>query len=172
MIIVLIALGLFAIAKKGISKVKLSKNFSLGEFLVTNTGIINTIDPSYYAKVYNNIKRLTTNTLQPIRDKFGVVKITSGYRSKGVNDAVGGAKNSQHRIGQAADFVVPGKNLFDIFKEIVSSNIPYDQIIYETNKQGNSWIHISFNSLSKNRDQALTATYDKVSNSMKFNQYK
>jgi len=47
--------------------------------------------------------------LQQIRDHFGVpVTISSGFRTEAHNRAVGGAVNSQHMRGTAADIVVRG----------------------------------------------------------------
>lgn len=48
-------------------------------------------------------------TLEQVRAHFGVsIKINSGYRCPKHNAAIGGAKNSQHMLGTAADIVVSG----------------------------------------------------------------
>ena len=58
--------------------------------------------------VYNNIQELAQN-LQILRDHLHrPIKINSGYRSPGHNRAVGGADESQHILGKAADIVVEG----------------------------------------------------------------
>lgn len=49
-------------------------------------------------------------TLQALRDKYGEVKITSGYRCESYNKKVGGSTNSKHMKGQAADFYIDGFN--------------------------------------------------------------
>lgn len=49
-------------------------------------------------------------TLQNLRDKYGTVKITSGYRCTSHNKEVGGSTNSKHTKGQAADFYLDGFN--------------------------------------------------------------
>ena len=49
-------------------------------------------------------------TLQNLRDKYGAVKITSGYRCTSHNKEVGGSTNSKHTKGQAADFYLDGFN--------------------------------------------------------------
>ncbi len=47
--------------------------------------------------------------LQLFRDRLGKpITITSGYRCPAHNKAVGGAKESQHLLGKAADIVVKG----------------------------------------------------------------
>lgn len=49
------------------------------------------------------------NLLQQIRDAFGrAVTINSAYRTPTHNKRVGGASNSQHVKGTAADIRVPG----------------------------------------------------------------
>lgn len=63
--------------------------------------------------------------------------VTSGYRSKAVNDAVGSKDTSQHRLGCAADFRVPGMTPREVVEACMA--LPYDQIILEFD----SWTHIS-----------------------------
>jgi len=87
---------------------KLSKNFTLGEFLRSSTAeryediAIEQNNPSQ--EVIDNLKYLCTSTLQPLRETLGApMKITSGYRCKSLNDLVGSTDRSQHLKGQAAD---------------------------------------------------------------------
>ena len=55
-----------------------------------------------------NIERLAKN-LQVLRDEVKMpIRINSGHRSEAHNKAVGGAVNSQHVLGTAADIVVVG----------------------------------------------------------------
>lgn len=87
---------------------KLSKNFSLGEFLYSATAERhNDIVAVQYApseEIIENLQYLCKKVLQPVRDKLGVpMKITSGYRCKLLNDLVGSSDSSQHLVGQAAD---------------------------------------------------------------------
>jgi zinc D-Ala-D-Ala carboxypeptidase len=83
----------------------------------------------------------------------GPIIISSGLRTKKVNDAVGSKDTSQHRIGCAADFRVPGMTPDDVVKAIVASGIEYDQVIREFDR----WTHISIpNSINFSpRAQAL-----------------
>jgi uncharacterized protein YcbK (DUF882 family) len=65
-----------------------------------------------------NIKNLAAN-LQVLRNEIGVpVRILSGYRSAGYNSKVGGAMNSQHKEGKAADIVVEGLTPEQVAKTI------------------------------------------------------
>lgn len=60
-------------------------------------------------EVLENVLVVAQN-LEVLRLFFGgkSIKINSGYRSPSHNDAIGGAKNSQHKLGTAADVVVSG----------------------------------------------------------------
>ena len=123
-----------------------SKNFSYDELIASSTakrlGLDNT--PSYEEK--EKLRKLAIEVLQPIRDKWkGVIVVNSGYRSEAVNKAVGGVKTSQHRLGEAADIKVGGKDknkkLFNlIYKMISNGELKVGQLIDEYNYQ---WIHVS-----------------------------
>ena len=97
---------------------KLTSNFSKSEF-DCNSGA------DMPQEVLNNIQKLA-NQLQIIRNKVGVpIKINSGYRSPDYNDnVVKGAKNSQHKLGKAADIVIEGytpDDVADLIEELIES---------------------------------------------------
>lgn len=76
---------------------RLSANFTVREFASRDGADTVLIDEEL------------VDVLQNIRDYFGVpVTINSAYRSPSHNRAVGGASNSRHTTGQAADIVVSG----------------------------------------------------------------
>lgn len=80
---------------------KLTDNFTIQEFGSKDGA-------PFPDHVLVNVRLLATN-LQVLRDELGVpIRINSGYRSPAHNRKVGGAKNSQHLRGAAADIVVPG----------------------------------------------------------------
>ena len=126
----------------------LSKNFTLGELTVTGSGFSNAPNDIELAW----LRQLASNILQPLRDKVGVpLVVTSGFRSAAVNKAAGGAANSQHRLGQAADFTVAGMSPIDTCRLIVRMGLPFDQLIQEHHR----WVHVSYG--PRNRRQVLTA---------------
>lgn len=89
------------------NKTKLTKNFAINEFACKGSGCCSTvkIDSELAAK------------LQKIRDHFGkAVTITSGYRCPTHNKAVGGATNSYHVQGMAADIIVKGVSPAEVAK--------------------------------------------------------
>jgi hypothetical protein len=104
----------------------------------------------------SNLKALCERVLEPIRTLIGKpIFVTSGYRSEALNAAVGGSKSSQHMEGLAADIICPSfgsaRNLAEIIA--VSSNIEFDQLIYE-----GDWVHISTS--DQPRNHVLTAVFE------------
>jgi uncharacterized protein YcbK (DUF882 family) len=136
----------------------LSQHFTLEEMTKSQTGLRKGIDNTPGQKEIDNLKQLCEHVLEYIRIRFGKpVTINSGYRSTKLNKAIGGAKNSQHMTGQAADIEIVGidnKTLFSWIKD----NMEFDQLILEYYKEGvpdSGWVHVSWNS-NGNRKQVLT----------------
>lgn len=135
------------------------KHFTFAEFIQSTTAEKLDIDNDPFSNneedVLCHIELLVTKLLDPIRDFVAEpIIITSGYRSERVNKAVGGVPNSQHRKGQAADFVIPSiENPLraDLFWEI-SERFDFDQLIYYK-KQG--FMHISYVCELLNRNVVL-----------------
>ncbi len=126
-------------------------NFTISELVKSDTaekqGINNTPD----INSLDNLLELIFYVLQPLRDKLGKpMIITSGFRSKKVNELVGGVDPSQHLYGQACDFVVNGMTPAQVVEFVKNSGIEFDQLINEYNQ----WTHISFNK-GHNRKQVL-----------------
>ena len=139
---------------------QLSKNLVLAEVMRSETakrkGISNMPTPEHI----ENFKKLAENVFQPIRDHFGVpIYISSGYRSKALNKAVGGSLSSQHCQGEAIDIDMDGtsitkKQIFDFIKD----NLIFDQMIWEFGTDINpGWVHVSYESTGKQRKQILKA---------------
>ena len=59
-------------------------------------------------------KALFENVVQPVRDHFGITRISSGYRSPELNEAIGGSLRSQHSKGQAVDFECDGQDNLEV----------------------------------------------------------
>lgn len=117
----------------------LSPNFTLEELTASQTAVRRGFDNTPNATEIANLVRVAA-LLEEVRAlvKKPVI-VTSGFRSKQVNDAVGSRDTSQHRIGCAADFKVPGMTPKQVVELCIKANIGYDQIIEEFD----SWVHIS-----------------------------
>ena len=105
--------------------INLSPHFELREFTESATarqyGIVNEPPP----EAVENLKALCVNTLEPLREALGLpIIITSGYRTKELNDIiVHASRKSQHMSGQAADFyVVQGSKLFAKFNLFIGAH--------------------------------------------------
>ena len=147
---------------------KLSKNFTLQELIKSNTalrlGIDNTPSKEGIIKL-----TLLAAFLQKIRDRIGPLRITSGYRSPLLSEAIGSSSNSQHCRYEAVDlqFVRRGQmNNLAIYNTLIELDLDYDQCILEfgdstatSDPASPAWIHLSWK-VSDNRRQTLVAYKD------------
>ena len=135
-----------------------TKNFSYDELIASATAKRLGLDNTPTSEEKEKLRQLAEDILQPIRDAWRApIVVTSGFRSEAVNKAVGGVKTSQHRLGEAADIKVGGKErnkkLFNfIYKMISKGDIKVGQLIDEYNYQ---WIHISLPRKNKENNQIL-----------------
>ena len=137
------------------SKANLSEHFLLGEFT-----------RSKYPEVYNipsheaiaNLKRLC-EWLEVLREKASQpIIINSGYRSPQLNRKVGGASNSNHLTGCAADIRTSGYEQAIVYAAILinyakESQQEFDELLIEKrsalplgsskNRYGAVWLHFA-----------------------------
>lgn len=121
----------------------ITNNFSLDEFIHSETAELLGIDNTPSNEVIQNIKSLVINDLQPMRDYINeVINVSSGYRCIVLNSCskIGGVPGSKHTLGQAADIVC--EHLKELF-EWTRHNIDFHKLILE-HKNGRTWIHISY----------------------------
>ena len=123
----------------------MTPHFTLAELTHTDH---RSLDNTPNAAELANLKRLA-EFLEVVKTTLGgkAVMISSAFRSKAVNDAVGSRDTSSHRLGLAADFKVPGMAPDAVVRALLK--LPYDQIIREYD----AWTHISI--ADKPRRQAL-----------------
>ena len=126
---------------------KLTTNFSLEELYFSPTAIQSGIHNVPGANESECLRQLAVNILQPIRTHFGLpVTVRSGYRSAPLNRAVGGAPDSQHMRGQAADITIHGVGN-DVIWQFIESSLPFDQVILEhvpVKRPQLGWVHVSY----------------------------
>lgn len=138
---------------------QLSENFSLNEFTKSDTAVRKGINNTPNETHLENMKSLCENVLQKVRTHFGKsVRITSGYRSPELCEAIGSSKTSQHAKGQAADFEITGIDN-KVLAEYIIDNLDFDQIILEFYTDGDpnsGWVHCSYK--HDNRKQVLRAS--------------
>jgi hypothetical protein len=150
---------------------QLSQHLNLAEVTRSETakrkGISNMPTPEHL----ENFKNLAINIFEPIRRHFDKpIHISSGYRSKELNKAIGGAyrlvdgkyvATSQHCTGEAIDIDMDGsangitnKQVFDYIKQ----HLNFDQLIWEFGTKDNpDWVHVSYKTKGNQRKQVLKA---------------
>jgi zinc D-Ala-D-Ala carboxypeptidase len=125
---------------------QLTRNFSLQELIKSDTAIRKGIDNNPNADQVEKLKTLCEKILQPVRDHFGRVKVTSGYRSPELCVAIGSSLTSQHSKAEACDFEVMGVDNAEV-ADWVYSNCQPDQLIleyYTPGEPNSGWIHASY----------------------------
>ena len=137
---------------------KLSKNFSLHELCKSDTGTRHGIDNSPTAQVIDCLQDLVDNVLQPLRDKFGPIVVTSGYRSPELNKKIGGSTTSHHCYGYAADFEVLGMDNREL-AIYIRDTLKFTQLILEfyDGRPDSGWVHCAYNE-NDLKGQVLTAS--------------
>ena len=93
---------------------RLSKNFTVQEFIKSQTAIRQGLDNNPSPIHLQNAKMLFAHVVQPVRDKFGVTVINSGYRGPALNEAVGGSSKSQNFKCEDVDIESPGNSNYDV----------------------------------------------------------
>ena len=141
---------------------KITKNFSLKELTFSSTAERAGLENLPSDEQLVAMTMLSSNILQPCRDKFGVVTINSCLRGEKLNALVGGSSKSQHCKGEAADFEcysVSNKEL----AEWIIANLDFDQIIlvfYKPEDPHSGWVHCSYSRFGDNRKDVRTASRD------------
>jgi hypothetical protein len=141
---------------------QITQHLSLAEVTRSETakrkGISNMPTPEHL----ENFKNLGINIFEPLRRHFDKpIHISSGYRSKALNTAIGGSLTSQHCSGEAIDIDMDGsadgitnKQVFDYIKQ----HLNFDQLIWEFGTKDNpDWVHVSYKTKGSQRKQVLKA---------------
>ena len=139
---------------------KVSENFVYGEICGFNSE--NTPSANHLI----NAMRVVYKLLQPIRNRYGAVTVTSFQRNTSYNAKIGGAITSDHLEGNAVDFQIKGLDsiqMWDAFNWM-KDNLNYKQLIFEE-KNGVVWIHASYD-IDNNKMQALKSHYSNKLNKM------
>lgn len=130
--------------------IQLSKHFTLDELIRSDTAARLGIDNSPTAKELEHAKACLLPGLEQVRGLLDKpILISSGFRSKKLNNSVpGSSSTSQHCKFEAVDFTSPSfGSVLDVAKKIMYSDIKFDQMIYEYG----AWVHISFSESPRRR---------------------
>lgn len=117
-----------------------TKNFQYGDFVSSELAVRKGIANVPTEAEWQHVEALAKDILQPLRDKFGPIKVNSGYRSKALNDAVGSSDTSFHRTGGGCDIESSTVSLMTILNEAMT--MPISECIAEFFPNG--WVHIGY----------------------------
>lgn len=145
------------------------KYFTINELCVSGSYPKLVVVPKEGTTEYANLKNLIEKLLDPVREKLGKpIRVTSGYRPARLNAAVGGASNSNHLFGNAAD-IHTGNDSTDnvsIATALLSLGIPFDELICEGavfNKAGElvscKWVHVALRQNNNRRKFLYTVDF-------------
>jgi len=142
---------------------KLSDHLTVKEATKSATATRLGIDNSPTIAHLEALKTTAKMIFEPVRKHFNVpIAVTSGYRSKALNDAIKGSSRSQHCHGQALDIdadVFGGVTNKEIF-EFIKNHLDFDQLIWEFGDDENpAWVHVSYTP-GVNRGEVLKAYRD------------
>lgn len=130
----------------------LSPHFTLAEMTFSQEAARRGIDNTPGPEVVHRLAR-TAQGLEAVRIRLGgaPITVTSGYRCLQLNRSIGSRDDSQHLLGEAADFICPRfGSPTEVAVALRDSGIEYDQLILEFRR----WVHISFG--PRRRHEALT----------------
>ena len=155
---------------------RLTKNFTLHELTKSDTALRLGLSNTPTKEGIIKLRLLATNLLQPLRNVVGSIRITSGYRSPALSQAIGSSQNSQHCRYEAIDcqLVKRGKmDNLEIYKALLFLDLDFDQAILEFGDSTQhkdprypAWIHLSWK-VCDNRRETLVA-YKNENNTTKY----
>jgi len=142
---------------------QLSPHFSLAEMTYSATAIQQGINNTPNSQQVAQLSMLCELTLEGVRKLCGdnPVNVSSGFRSQQLNAAIGGASNSAHMYGCAADFTIAGFGSPLQICQLLQKHLKdlrIDQLIYE--RPSGVWVHvgIAIPPSTTPRHQVLTIT--------------
>jgi hypothetical protein len=137
---------------------KISPHFTLEELTHSQQAVRAKIDNTPDAAVLVGLTQIA-NLLEEVRRILGEypIHISSGYRCPKLNTLIGGARDSQHRLGLAVDFTCPEHGSpKEICQTLLAAGLKFDQLIYE-----GTWVHLSLAATgSALRNEVLTAVFE------------
>jgi hypothetical protein len=144
---------------------KISAHITLKEATKSQEAIRLGIDNTPNEQELENMKLLADRVFEPLRTYISMkrgkdtpIMINSFFRSKLVNEKIGGSMTSQHCLGQAMDIETNYDDFTnkDLFLSIKDKSA-FDQLIWEFGDDKEpAWVHVSYKK-EGNRKQILMA---------------
>tara|TARA_B100000287_G_scaffold233462_1_gene219816 strand:+ start:404 stop:2242 length:1839 start_codon:yes stop_codon:yes gene_type:complete len=152
----------------------IGNNFKLKHFIKSSTADKNGynnmpgVDEGYKSEwseeyIMRNLINLAENCVDLIYVKFPNMNITSGYRAKQLNDAVGSTDSSHHPKGCAVDFQVPNTRASVVFNWCIGNLPTWAQILWEfpekESKPGRgAWVHLAYQAGRNKKKNTLASS--------------
>jgi len=137
----------------------LSKNFTLLEATKSSTAQRLGIDNTPSDEQIEALAHVAKGILQPVRDHYKIpFSPNSWFRCLELNRVIKSKDTSQHILGEAVDFEVPGVSNFDL-ATWCRENLHFDQLIiefYDSNDPTAGWVHCSSKRNGSDRYEVLT----------------
>lgn len=134
------------------NKIRITDNFYFEEFVESATATRLNIDNHPDREQCQNLLTLCEEVLQPARRKWGKpMVITSGFRSKALNKAVGGVWNSYHLTGQACDIATHTADESQKLAELLAQQNKCDVAIIEHTQNGGWWVHVQWSAKPRHK---------------------
>ncbi|MGE7992780.1 D-Ala-D-Ala carboxypeptidase family metallohydrolase [Pseudomonas sp. NPDC089554] len=117
----------------------LTPHFTLEELITSQIAAREGLDNTPAPEALANLKLLCL-LLEQVRELVGgPIVVSSGFRCAELNRRVGGAANSAHTQGLAADFNTPACGPRALAERIRDSDLVFDQLILEFDR----WVHLA-----------------------------
>ena len=137
--------------KNTMENIKLSEHFQLSEFCNWQKYPQNIPTIQQIANMAYGCRQL----LEPAREAIGCpIIVNSGFRNEAVNRRIGGVRNSQHLLGQAADIRPRDPQQFQRLVSFLKTCEFTDQLL-----TGSGWLHISWRPLAPPRHDVHIGYY-------------
>jgi len=139
-------------------------NFKYSEFVKSSTALRYGIKNEPNEEQWKCIELVASHILQPVRNQFGPIRITSGFRTVDLCLKVGSSATSNHARGQAVDFE-PYSDSIKLADVLiwVHDNLEFRELIAEYFPGG--WIHCAYRENGNNKTLKLkddNHNYDRV----------
>lgn len=122
---------------------QLTEHFSYNEMTRSAWAERNHVDNTPDCLQLAAMENLCRTVLEPLRARFGPIRINSGFRSPLVNEGVRGVGNSKHLTGEAADIYLPDRETGRAYYRFLCQLKDIDQLLFEYRRDGAMWLHVS-----------------------------
>lgn len=124
---------------------RMSEHFTLRNLALSGAVIRHRIANVPTAEETERLRALCENVLEPLRRRFGVIRVVNGYHSEELCRLTGSDNTSQHRLGEETDIHVSSMEVAQKMYDFIKANLVYDQLRLEAKpKTCTIILHVSY----------------------------